>query len=108
MDAAEARVALTPVVRRLDRRERRILEMRFFGQCTQQEIADEIGVTQMQVSRLLSALLKRLRTQLEGTQLEQMASSPDTGAAVVPTREAPAPPLRVLRSRPRAMRSATR
>jgi RNA polymerase sigma-B factor len=65
MDAAEARVALSPVVRRLSRRERRILEMRFFGQCTQQEIADEIGVTQMQVSRLLGALLHRLREQIE-------------------------------------------
>lgn len=65
MDAAEARVVLSSAVRRLSRRERRILEMRFFGQCTQQEIADEIGVTQMQVSRLLSALLGRLRGQIE-------------------------------------------
>jgi RNA polymerase sigma-B factor len=39
--------------------------MRFFGQHTQQEIADEIGVTQMQVSRLLSTLLQRLRCELE-------------------------------------------
>jgi RNA polymerase sigma-B factor len=100
MDAAEARVALTPVVRRLDRRERRILEMRFFGQCTQQEIADEIGVTQMQVSRLLSALLKRLRVQLESTQGERTTA--------VRADEPHAPPLRVLRSRPRAVRSATR
>ena len=65
--AAEARVMLAPVVRRLSRRERRILELRFFGQRTQQEIADDIGVTQMQVSRLLAGLLKRLRTELEGS-----------------------------------------
>ncbi|HEY3529321.1 MAG TPA: sigma-70 family RNA polymerase sigma factor [Nocardioides sp.] len=65
IDAAEARVVLTPVVRRLTERERKILDMRFFAQCTQQEIADEIGVTQMQVSRLLSSLLRRLRTELE-------------------------------------------
>jgi RNA polymerase sigma-B factor len=65
VDAAEARVMLAPLVRRLTRRERRILELRFFGQRTQQEIADDIGVTQMQVSRLLSGLLRRLRTSLE-------------------------------------------
>jgi RNA polymerase sigma-B factor len=41
--------------------------MRFFGQYTQQEIADRIGVTQMQVSRLLSGLLRRLRADLEGS-----------------------------------------
>ena len=39
--------------------------MRFFGECTQAEIGDEIGVTQMQVSRLLSRLLSRLRERLE-------------------------------------------
>jgi RNA polymerase sigma-B factor len=65
LDAAEARVVLAPLVRKLTPRERTILEMRFFRQRTQQEIADEIGVTQMQVSRLLSALLRRLRAELE-------------------------------------------
>jgi len=71
LDAVEARVMLAPVVRRLDHRERRILELRFFHCCTQQEIADDIGVTQMQVSRLLSGLMARLRTQLESQGLSQ-------------------------------------
>ena len=62
---AEARVALKTVLTDLSPRERRILEMRFFGECTQAEIGDEIGVTQMQVSRLLSRLLSRLRERLE-------------------------------------------
>jgi RNA polymerase sigma-B factor len=66
--AAEARVVLAPVIRCLSPRERRILDLRFFRDCTQQEIADEIGVTQMQVSRLLSALMDRLRARLEATQ----------------------------------------
>ena len=44
-------------MRGLTPRERRILEMRFFGGCTQAEIGAEVGVTQMQVSRLLSRLL---------------------------------------------------
>ena len=63
-DAAEARVTLAPVVRRLKERDRRILYMRFFEERTQQEIADDIGVTQMQVSRLLSRIMRDLRTEL--------------------------------------------
>jgi RNA polymerase sigma-B factor len=58
---AEVRVMLAPVVRRLSERDRRILMLRFFRGYTQQEIADEIGVTQMQVSRLLNRILSELR-----------------------------------------------
>lgn len=64
-DLAEARVALQPILARLSPRERKIVEMRFFRGCTQSEIGKEIGVTQMQVSRLLSRLLARLRKELE-------------------------------------------
>jgi RNA polymerase sigma-B factor len=63
--AAEARVVLAPVVRRLGERDRRILMLRFFRGWTQQEIADDIGVTQMQVSRLLSRILTELREQID-------------------------------------------
>jgi RNA polymerase sigma-B factor len=63
--AAEARLLLAPAIRRLDERDRRILELRFFQGCTQQEIADRIGVTQMHVSRLLSRALSRIREELE-------------------------------------------
>ena len=62
---AEARVALAPLLENLTARERRILEMRFFGGFTQAEIGADIGVTQMQVSRLLNRLLTRLRRKLE-------------------------------------------
>lgn len=64
--AAEARVALGPLVRRLSDRDRRILYLRFFEERTQQEIADDIGVTQMQVSRLLGKILSGLRRDLTG------------------------------------------
>jgi RNA polymerase sigma-B factor len=64
-DAAEARVLLAPVVRRLSDRDRRILDLRFFHDRTQQEIADDIGVTQMHVSRLLARILGDLREQLD-------------------------------------------
>lgn len=62
--AAEARVVLGPVVRHLKPRDRRIVYLRFFEQRSQQEIADEIGVTQMQVSRLLTRILRDLRRDL--------------------------------------------
>lgn len=63
-DSAEARVALKPLLAHLDRRERVMLEMRFFKGATQSEIGGVLGITQMQVSRLLSALLSRLRDEL--------------------------------------------
>ncbi len=65
LEVLEARLMLAPLIRGLGDRERRILELRFFRGRTQQEIADDIGVTQMQVSRLLSRLMARLRQQLE-------------------------------------------
>jgi RNA polymerase sigma-B factor len=63
-DGAEARVALKPLLAHLDSRERIMLEMRFFRGATQAEIGAALGITQMQVSRLLSALLARLRDDL--------------------------------------------
>lgn len=68
-DSAEARVALKPLLSRLDRRERIMLEMRFFKGATQSEIGEVLGITQMQVSRLLSALLARLRDELGGVEV---------------------------------------
>jgi RNA polymerase sigma-B factor len=64
LEAAEARAVLGPAVRRLCRRDRRIVELRFFEQRSQQEIAEDIGVTQMQVSRLLARILRDLRETL--------------------------------------------
>jgi RNA polymerase sigma-B factor len=60
--ASEARVMLRPVLRRLGERDRQILAMRFYEGLTQREIAERIGVTQMQVSRLLTRILGQLRT----------------------------------------------
>jgi len=58
---AEARAVLGPIMRRLGRRDRRILRLRFFESRTQQQIADELGVSQVQVSRLLRRILDELR-----------------------------------------------
>ena len=62
--AAEARLALAPALRRLHERDRRILSMRFVEERSQQEIGDAIGVTQMQVSRLLARIMRDLRMDL--------------------------------------------
>jgi RNA polymerase sigma-B factor len=62
--AAEARATLGPVVRALPERDRRILYMRFFQDRSQQDIGSELGVTQMQVSRLLERILRDLRLQI--------------------------------------------
>ncbi|HWI44276.1 MAG TPA: sigma-70 family RNA polymerase sigma factor [Nocardioides sp.] len=60
-DHSEAVAILAPACRRLKDRDRWILRMRFYEQMTQQEIADELGVTQVQVSRLLQRILTDLR-----------------------------------------------
>jgi RNA polymerase sigma-B factor len=73
--AAEARVVLGPVVRQLKPRDRRIVYLRFFEQRSQQEIADEIGVTQMQVSRLLARILRDLRRELTSNSEEPAAQA---------------------------------
>lgn len=60
--ASEARLMLGPLVKRLSERDRAILDMRFYEGLTQREIATRIGVTQMQVSRLLTRILGQLRS----------------------------------------------
>jgi RNA polymerase sigma-B factor len=57
----EDREALGPLLDALAERERKIVLLRFFGNMTQTQIAQEIGISQMHVSRLLTATLKRLR-----------------------------------------------
>ena len=60
----EDRVAVVPLLAELPDRERRILQLRFFDDLTQTEIAALTGISQMHVSRLLARTLGMLRTQL--------------------------------------------
>ena len=60
-DMSDAKVSLAPAVRKLSERDRRILYLRFFEDKTQAEIGAELGVSQMQVSRLLVRVLGQLR-----------------------------------------------
>ena len=75
---AAARGARTP-------REKRILLLRFFSNMTQSQIADEIGVSQMHVSRLLTRTLDQLRASLD----EAQPSYGQPGAAVRSRRSPP-------------------
>ena len=65
-DLVEHREDLAPLLAALPERERRILLMRFFGEMTQTQIANQVGLSQMHVSRLLSRTLGRLRAGLTG------------------------------------------
>jgi RNA polymerase sigma-B factor len=56
--------ALRPLLETLPDRDRRIILLRFWGNQTQSQIADELGISQMHVSRLLARSLAYLRTQL--------------------------------------------
>lgn len=60
----ENREALRPLLQALPPRERRILALRFVRGWSQQEIAAEVGISQMHVSRLLSRTLATLREEL--------------------------------------------
>lgn len=64
-DGVLLRAAVQAEVARLTPRERVILRLRFVEERTQSEIGEAIGVSQMQVSRLLAGLLDRLRERLD-------------------------------------------
>ena len=59
-DYGDLGVSLQPAFRQLPERERRIVELRFFEDLTQSEIASRIGISQMHVSRLLRRALTEL------------------------------------------------
>jgi RNA polymerase sigma-B factor len=65
LEHVEIRESIKPLLEALPPREKRILLLRFFKNKTQSEIAAEIGVSQMHVSRLLSRTLEQLRASLQ-------------------------------------------
>uniref|UniRef100_A0AAU3H500 RNA polymerase sigma factor SigF n=1 Tax=Streptomyces sp. NBC_01401 TaxID=2903854 RepID=A0AAU3H500_9ACTN len=62
METVENLHALAPLLDDLDARERRIIDMRFGQEMTQAQIGEELGISQMHVSRLLSRMLRKLRS----------------------------------------------
>ena len=63
IEGVEDRETLAPLLDALPERERSILILRFFGNRTQSQIAEVVGVSQMHVSRLLDRTLSELREQ---------------------------------------------
>jgi RNA polymerase sigma-B factor len=61
LEGVEYRESLKPLLEQLPPREKRILLLRFFGNMTQSQIATELGISQMHVSRLLARTLAQLR-----------------------------------------------
>ena len=64
LEGVEYRESLKPLLEKLPAREKRILMLRFFGGMTQSQIAGELGISQMHVSRLLARTLAQLRVGL--------------------------------------------
>jgi RNA polymerase sigma-B factor len=64
-EASETRVAVDVAFRALSERERRVLERRFFDDLSQEDIASEIGISQVHVSRTIRSALERLREELD-------------------------------------------
>ncbi len=63
-EVSEDRAVLAPGFRALDERERRILHLRFFEGLTQSQIAQQVGISQMHVSRLIRRSLEKIREEI--------------------------------------------
>ncbi|GAA2136192.1 SigB/SigF/SigG family RNA polymerase sigma factor [Glycomyces algeriensis] len=64
LELVENHETLAPLLQELPERERKILGLRYFGDMTQTQIAEEVGISQMHVSRLLNRTLNELREEL--------------------------------------------
>jgi RNA polymerase sigma-B factor len=76
LEGVEYRESLKPLLERLPPREKKILLLRFFGNMTQSQIAAELGISQMHVSRLLARTLTQLRAGLTSDELSGLARLP--------------------------------
>ena len=97
LDASESRLLLAGAFRTLDETDRRILYLRFVGERSRREVADELGISQSALARRTSAALSKLRTELEGRTSERAAAVPDR-APVAPVE--PVEPVSVNATEP--------
>ena len=63
-EVSEDRAMLAPGLKALDERERLIIHLRFFKGLTQSQIAQQVGISQMHVSRLIRRALERIREEI--------------------------------------------
>ncbi len=71
-EVSEDRAVLEPGFRVLDERERKILHLRFFEGLTQSQIAQQIGISQMHVSRLIRRSLEKIRDEIAVDDAEEV------------------------------------
>jgi RNA polymerase sigma-B factor len=69
-EVSEDRAVLAPGFRVLDERERKILHLRFFEGLTQSQIAQQVGISQMHVSRLIRRSLEKIREEIAADELD--------------------------------------
>jgi RNA polymerase sigma-B factor len=69
-EISEDRAVLAPGFKVLDERERRILHLRFFEGLTQSQIAQQVGISQMHVSRLIRRALEKIRDEIAADELD--------------------------------------
>ncbi|HET7398041.1 MAG TPA: sigma-70 family RNA polymerase sigma factor [Intrasporangium sp.] len=80
-DALETHDALRRALAQLTDRERQIVHLRFVDECTQAQIGAALGVSQMQVSRLLVGILRKLRDRLTEEEGEDEVGMPAAGVS---------------------------
>jgi RNA polymerase sigma-B factor len=71
-EVSEDRAVLAPGFRVLDERERTILHLRFFEGLTQSQIAQQVGISQMHVSRLIRRSLEKIREEIAADDFEEV------------------------------------
>jgi RNA polymerase sigma-B factor len=74
-EVSENRAVLAPGFRALDERERMILQLRFFDGLTQSQIAQQVGISQMHVSRLIRRSLEKIREEIASDEEPQARSA---------------------------------
>jgi RNA polymerase sigma-B factor len=74
-EVSEDRAVLAPGFRVLDERERKILQLRFFDGLTQSQIAQQVGISQMHVSRLIRRSLEKIRNEIAADETSTPSST---------------------------------
>jgi RNA polymerase sigma-B factor len=69
-ETVEYGAAIAPVLDEISERDRRVLHLRFVEDLTQSEIADQVGVSQMHVSRILRSTVDRLRKEVADSETD--------------------------------------
>jgi len=76
-DTVEYGAAIEPALAEISERDRRVLHLRFVEDMTQSEIADQVGVSQMHVSRILRSTIEHLRSAVQADEGDGAAEEPE-------------------------------